>query len=82
MVRSPTHGNVLALGITAKLSVLWIPQHTCTSSLIILRIMHWFFRDYCWNSYIILTVVCDHWEWIYGQEVRAMKTDVGEEILC
>lgn len=21
--------------------------------------------DYCWSSYIIVTVVCDHWEWIY-----------------
>lgn len=82
MVWSHTHGNVLPHGVTSKLSMLWISQHTCTSSLIILRMMHWFFRDYCCNSYIIVTVVCDHWEWIYGQEVGAMKTDVGGKKDC
>lgn len=72
---SHTRGNVRPLAITSKLSMVWISQHKYASSLIILRMMHWLFRDYCWNSYIIVTVVCDHWEWIYGQEVRAKRWD-------
>lgn len=53
-----THGNVVPLDITSKLSMFWIFQHKYTS-LIIPRMMHWLFGDYCWNSYIIVTVVHD-----------------------
>lgn len=70
----PPRGNVLPLGITSRLSLVWISQHKDTSSLSILRMMLRLFTDYCWNSYIIVTVVCDHLEWIYGQQIRAEKT--------
>lgn len=77
-----TRSNVLPFGVTAKLSMLWISQHKYASSLIILRMMRWLSRDYCWDSYIIVAVVSNpkHLGWIYGQEVRAKKTEKGERL--